>query len=236
DAFLACRFVIDHLKRHATFWKKEILLSGEERWVQGCPGCEEAAHQWDALYNRDGAPQPGNNGHAQPAPPHAQPLADWRGLRVGLLTLSDSRTQSTDQSGAALATLLSDWGATITRRALLPDDQSAIQELLCQWADGQPLDIIVTTGGTGPGARDVTPEATRAVCNRELPGFAELIRAAGLQQTRNAILTRGVTAVRGSTIVINLPGSTRGAVHSLQAVADLLPHALRMVTGGGHGP
>ncbi|MBF0461101.1 MAG: MogA/MoaB family molybdenum cofactor biosynthesis protein [Magnetococcales bacterium] len=158
----------------------------------------------------------------------------WSGLQIGLLTLSDSRNQATDQSGAALEALALEWGATVMLRAIMPDDQPGIQDCLVDWADDKRLDLIVTTGGTGPGPRDVTPEATRAVCQRELPGFAEQIRAAGLAQTRNALLTRGVAAFRGQTFVINLPGSTRGAVCSLEAIADLVPHAVRMARGGGH--
>ena len=220
DAFLACRFVIDQLKHHATFWKKELLHSGEERWIPACPGCEAAAGQW----------------HAQPP---VEPLVTrsavvWTGLRVGILTLSDSRSPATDQSGAALEGLVLGFGATVVLRALVPDDLPRIQALLVDWADDKRLDLILTTGGTGPGPRDVTPEASRAVCNRELPGFAEQIRAAGLVQTRNALLTRGVAAWRGMTLVINLPGSTRGAVCSLEAIADLVPHALRMARGEGH--
>ncbi len=201
DAFLACRFVIDHLKHQATFWKKEILSSGEERWIH---------------------------------PPTAAPAVSWSGLRVAILTLSDSRTHSTDQSGAALERLVLGFGATVALRTVMPDDRQRIQDLLIQWADTQSLEVILTTGGTGPGPRDVTPEATRAVCQRELPGFAEQIRAAGMKQTRNALFTRGVAAFRGTTLVINLPGSTRGATHSLETIADLVPHALRMANGGGH--
>ncbi|MEO5364403.1 MAG: molybdenum cofactor biosynthesis protein MoaE [Magnetococcus sp. DMHC-8] len=239
DAFLACRFVIDQLKRHATFWKKELLQSGEERWVGVCPGCEAAASQWEAQSGPAHAHAPAHPAPLQPpaiavARVPTSPAVSWSGLRVGILTLSDSRTLATDQSGAALAALATGFGATVAFHTVLPDEQQAIQDLLLDWADDKRLDLILTTGGTGPGPRDVTPEATRAVCHRELPGFAELIRAAGLQQTRTAILTRGVTAWRGTTLVINLPGSTRGAVHSLETVADLVPHALRMASGGGH--
>ncbi|MEO5340528.1 MAG: molybdenum cofactor biosynthesis protein MoaE [Magnetococcus sp. MYC-9] len=225
DAFLACRFVIDHLKRRATFWKKERLSSGEERWVHNCPGCEEAARQWESAQ------------HATSSTPLSEPprhAVDWTGLRVGILTLSDSRNLTTDQSGAMLEGLVLGYGATVAHRAILPDDQPSIQACLVRWADDDKLDLVLTTGGTGPAPRDVTPEATRAVCGQELPGLAEWMRAAGVAQTRTALLSRGITAVRGATLVVNLPGSTRGARHSLEVVADLLPHALRMVHGGGH--
>ncbi|MBF0185286.1 MAG: MogA/MoaB family molybdenum cofactor biosynthesis protein [Magnetococcales bacterium] len=158
----------------------------------------------------------------------------WQGLRLGILTLSDSRSASTDQSGQTLFQLAGQWGGEVVVRQVIPDNQSDIQQLLVDWVDRLQLDLILTTGGTGPGPRDVTPEATRAVCQREMPGFAEQIRSSGLQQTRNALFTRGVAAFRGTTLIVNLPGSTRGASHSLKAIADLVPHALRMAKGGGH--
>ncbi|MBF0096193.1 MAG: MogA/MoaB family molybdenum cofactor biosynthesis protein [Magnetococcales bacterium] len=171
-----------------------------------------------------------------PAPAATPATANWQGLRLGILTLSDSRTQANDQSGAALQQLAEEWHGRVEVRTLIADNQHEIAETLRAWSDQLQLDLILTTGGTGPGPRDVTPEATRAVCNRELPGFAEQIRAAGLQQTRNALFTRGITALRGTTLIVNLPGSTRGASHSLRAIADLVPHALRMARGGGHHP
>ncbi|MBF0583200.1 MAG: molybdenum cofactor biosynthesis protein MoaE [Magnetococcales bacterium] len=235
DAFLACRFVIDHLKRQATFWKKEVLQSGEERWIHNCPGCDSQAGQWNPPQSghqtEPGPPSPAANPHQPSSSGHT---VRWTGLQVGILTLSDSRSLATDQSGAALEQMVKDFGAEGVVRSILPDDRLTIQNLLSQWAREKRLDLILTTGGTGPGPRDCTPEATRAVCDRELPGFAELIRAAGLQQTRNAIFTRGVAAFCGNTLIINLPGSTRGATHSLEAIADLVPHALRMANGGGH--
>ena len=268
DAFDACRFVIDHLKVRATFWKKEVTVAGGERWVHGCPGCEAAASQWDDLKQvahvghpvqvggageareAEEAEEAGEAGTVSPAydghgtqgahdsgtqGAHTHPLGiSWPGLRVGLLTLSDSRDRTSDRSGDALEGLVLGFGAHVAVREIMADDEQAIQALLMRWVDDRRLDVILTTGGTGPGPRDVTPEATRAVSRRELPGFGELIRAAGLQQTRHAVFTRGVAAFRASTLILNLPGSTRGAVHSLDAVADLVPHALRMARGGGH--
>jgi molybdopterin adenylyltransferase len=237
EAFLACRYVIDHLKHKATFWKKELLLSGTERWVHSCPGCEAAMAAWQETAHTPLAPTP----HASDCRHHQSPAAsaeaaapNWSGLRLGILTLSDSRTLANDQSGTALQQLAEAWHGQVALRTLIPDNQHAIEETLRAWSDQQQLDLILTTGGTGPGPRDVTPEATRAVCTRELPGFAEQIRAAGLQQTRNALFTRGVAALRGTTLIINLPGSRRGASHSVRAIADLVPHALRMAKGGGH--
>lgn len=222
-AFDACRFLIDHLKLQATFWKKEITGDGAEKWVDSCPGCEAAGQALSA-------------DKVSSLPPHSHGASvSWSGLQVGILTLSDSRDQSRDGSGDALEVIVRRYGARMRVREVLPDDASAIQNRLIHWADERGLEVILTTGGTGPGPRDVTPEATRAVCNRELPGLAEQIRAVGLKHTRNAVLTRGVAAFRGGTLVINLPGSTRGATQSLDAVADLVPHALKMARGGGHG-
>ena len=159
---------------------------------------------------------------------------DWSGLQVGILTLSDSRDKSRDKSGDALEQLVLSAKATLSVRDLVVDDFGAIKTILTAWTDQQKLDVILTTGGTGPSPRDVTPEVTREICNRELPGFGELIRQAGLLETRNAVFTRGIAAFRHNTLVINLPGSTRGAATSFKAIADLVPHALKMAHGQGH--
>ncbi len=247
-AFDACRYMIDHLKLHATFWKKEIFKSGEERWVESCPGCEAAASQWHdtASVEHIHPPlksttdptlkQPHNSQkHQSKYLDHPHHQSGWIDMKVGILTLSDSRNRNTDKSGDALAGEVRDLGGIVAERAILADEQKPIESLLCYWSDKRQLDLILTTGGTGPGPRDITPEATRAVTDRELPGFSEQIRQEGLKQVRTALLTRGVSAFRNSTLIINLPGSTRGALHSLQAIKELIPHALRMARGGGHG-
>ncbi|MBF0295633.1 MAG: molybdenum cofactor biosynthesis protein MoaE [Magnetococcales bacterium] len=225
DAFDACRYMIDYLKKSATFWKQEITTGGTARWVEVCPGCEAAAGRWEEPNNMPGCKEH-DHGHGR--------TVAWHDVRVGILTLSDSRERATDASGDALEGLVRGYGGVVAARDLLPDDREKIRERLHHWAREEQLNVILTTGGTGPGPRDVTPEATRDVCDRELPGFAELIRAAGLRKKRSAALTRGVSAFCDRTLVINLPGSTRGAVESLEAVADLVPHALRMAHGGGH--
>lgn len=163
-----------------------------------------------------------------------QPIPNWRDLRVGILTLSDSRGRESDTSGDALEQEIKILGAERAARELLPDEQLKIEELLRKWADKLCLDVILTTGGTGPGPRDITPEATRAITQRELPGIAELMRRSGLIATRNAALARGIAALRGSTLIINLPGSKNGALQNLQSIADLVPHILRMARGEGH--
>jgi len=156
-----------------------------------------------------------------------------RTLSAGVLTLSDSRGPDEDESGKALKACLAKEGFSINNYSVIPDDERKIQDTLTAWADAG-LDLIVTTGGTGPGPRDRTPEATAAVIERNMPGFAELIRLEGLKKTRRACLSRGISGIRGKTIIINLPGSRKGALESLQAVVDLIPHAIAMMEGGGH--
>jgi molybdenum cofactor synthesis domain-containing protein len=113
--------------------------------------------------------------------------------------------------------------------AILPDEESAIRERLTAWADNAGLDVILTTGGTGFAPRDVTPEATRAVIERETPGLAEAMRAASLKVTPHAMLSRIVTGIRKKTLIINLPGSPKGAVENLQVVIPVLPHAIQLL-------
>ena len=152
-------------------------------------------------------------------------------LRFGILTLSDrsARGERADSSGPALAALVEAEGWSVTRQAILPDDESAIRAMLSEWADSGELNVILTTGGTGFSPRDVTPEATRAVIEREAPGLAEAMRASSLKITPHAMLSRIVTGIRKKTLIINLPGSPKGAVENLQVVMPVLPHALQLL-------
>ena len=152
-------------------------------------------------------------------------------IRFGILTLSDrsSRGERTDSSGPALTALVQGAGWTVVRQSLLPDDEAAIRELLAAWSDSAEIDVILTTGGTGFAPRDVTPEATRAVIEREAPGLAEAMRLASLKVTPHAMLSRIVTGIRGKTLIINLPGSPKGAVENLQVVIPVLPHAVQLL-------
>ncbi len=156
-----------------------------------------------------------------------------RELKAGVLTLSDSRTEAEDESGRALKEILERDGFTISRYAVIPDDEALIRDTLVAWSE-EGLDLLLTTGGTGPGPRDRTPEATAAVIERNMPGLSELIRMEGLKKTKRACLSRGVSGIRGKTIIVNLPGSRKGAVESLEAVVDQIPHAVLMMEGGGH--
>lgn len=156
-------------------------------------------------------------------------------LRAAVLTLSDrcSRGESVDTSGPALAeTLRQRLGAEVVRHDCLPDDRVLIAKTLCGWADGPAApDLILTTGGTGLAPRDVTPEATLEVLERRHSGLMELVRRRCYEKTPRAYLSRGEAGVRKRTLIINLPGSRRGAVESLEALLDILPHAIETLRG-----
>lgn len=152
-------------------------------------------------------------------------------IRFGILTLSDrsSRGERADSSGPALASLIEAEGWLVVKQALLPDDTATIQERLISWSEDTEIDVILTTGGTGFSPRDVTPEATRAVIEREAPGLAEAMRAASLRVTPHAMLSRVVTGIRGKTLIVNLPGSPKGAVENLQVILPVIPHAVQLL-------
>jgi len=152
-------------------------------------------------------------------------------IRFGILTLSDrsSRGERADASGPALAALVESEGWSVVKHEVLPDNESAIRARLASWADSGDMDVILTTGGTGFAPRDVTPEATRAVIEREAPGLAEAMRAASLRITPHAMLSRIVTGIRKKTLIINLPGSPKGAIENLQVVLPVLEHAIRLL-------
>lgn len=156
-------------------------------------------------------------------------------MRAGVLTVSDSsfRGDRADLSGPQVAERLRALGWQVTATGLVPDDCGAIRRALEEWAARDDLDAIFTTGGTGVAPRDVTPEATLAVIERQAPGLAEVMRAEGLKSTRRAALSRAVAGLCGSKLILNLPGSPRGAVESLNAIADLLPHVVELLHGRG---
>jgi molybdenum cofactor synthesis domain-containing protein len=157
-------------------------------------------------------------------------------ITVGILTVSDSCAEGRrqDASGPAIREILLAAGCVIGEERIVPDDQDTIGRELTRLAEGGGHDLVFTTGGTGLGPRDVTPEATAAVCDRLVPGLGELMRAQGLKKTRNAVLSRGIAGIRGKTLIINLPGSPRAVREGLEAILDVLPHALEMMRGGGH--
>lgn len=159
-----------------------------------------------------------------------------KSIRVAILTVSDSCARGTreDASGPAIREILLAGGYEIGEERLVADDRNAIARELTRLADEAGCSLVFTTGGTGLGPRDVTPEATLSVCDRLVPGLGELMRAAGLKKTRNAVLSRGIAALRGRSLIVNLPGSPKAVRECLEAIRDILPHALEMMRGGGH--
>jgi molybdopterin adenylyltransferase len=152
-------------------------------------------------------------------------------MRAAVITVSDSSFlgQRVDVSGPVVADLLLEHGFHVVSRLVVPDEQGEIEDALRQQCEVTSL--VVTTGGTGIAPRDVTPEATRAVCDRVLDGFAELMRTAGRKQTQFASLSRSVSGTRGRSLIVNLPGSPDGAKESLEAVISIIPHALSILDG-----
>lgn len=151
-------------------------------------------------------------------------------LKIAVLTVSDRSYQGerADQSGPALVEKISSQGWEVTSTAIVPDDQALIIDKLRTWSDGE-VDVILSTGGTGFSPRDITPEATKAVIERMAPGIAEAMRAASLDITPHAMLSRAVAGIRKRTLIVNLPGSPKAALENLEVILPVLPHAVDLL-------
>jgi molybdopterin adenylyltransferase len=154
-------------------------------------------------------------------------------IRIAVVTVSDSAVAGTreDRSGPALRERAESFGWAVSAVELVPDEIHEISAAIRRLADSGECAVVLTTGGTGVALRDVTPEATRAVMEREIPGLAELMRSEGRKFTPKAVLSRGLAGVRGRTLIVNLPGSPKGAVESLDAIAKLIPHIVDLLEG-----
>ncbi len=153
-------------------------------------------------------------------------------MRIGILTVSDrsARGEREDRSGPMVQQAVEAQGWAVVRTGIVADDQESIRTTLAAWADSREIDVILTTGGTGFAPRDLTPEATREVIEREAPGLVEAMRQAGLRHTPHAMLSRAVAGIRGRTLIVNLPGSPKGALEGLDVLRGVLPHAIAILT------
>lgn len=152
---------------------------------------------------------------------------------AAVLTISDSVSAGTrtDRSGPAVRERLEQLGWSVAVMEAIPDVVSEISDRISTLADGGQVSAIFTTGGTGIASRDITPEATRAIIDREIPGFGELMRLKGRESTPLAVLSRSLAGTRGKVLIVNLPGSPKGAVESLDAIVELVPHVLELLRG-----
>ena len=154
-------------------------------------------------------------------------------FKAAVLTVSDRsfRGERPDAGGPLVVEILKNAGYAVAETAIVPDEKGRIEAALRQWCDREPVDLIVTTGGTGFAPRDVTPEATLAVCDRLTPGIPEAMRYASLQVTSRAMLSRAQAGIRGGALIVNLPGSPKAAKENLEAVLPALSHGLEMLSG-----
>lgn len=156
-------------------------------------------------------------------------------IRAAVVTVSDRsfRKVRPDSSGPAVAALLAALPAAVEQQVVIPDEADSIRRALCHFSDDLGLDLVVTTGGTGVAPRDVTPEATASVLDRQIPGMAEAMRAGSLKKIASAMLSRAVVGIRGTTMIVNLPGSPAGAKENLEEILSVIPHAIGKIRDEG---
>ncbi len=154
-------------------------------------------------------------------------------INVGILTISDkgSQGQRQDKSGGVIRDVVSGLESAVVRYEIVPDESDAIAARLAEWADGGGIDVVFTTGGTGLGRRDVTPEATLSIIDKEVPGIAEAMRVKSLEKTPMAMLSRAVAGMRGACLIVNLPGSPKAVKECLEVILPALPHAVEIIKG-----
>ncbi|MGH9947466.1 MAG: MogA/MoaB family molybdenum cofactor biosynthesis protein [Pyrinomonadaceae bacterium] len=152
-------------------------------------------------------------------------------MKAAILTISDTRTEETDASGDLLVGLLSEFGATVMGKWIVSDDLDVIREKLLELCEAGNIDLIITTGGTGFAPRDNTPEATMAVIERETPGIAEAMRRESAKHTPMAMLSRGVCGIRGKTLILNFPGSSKAVAECFEVVRPVLTHSIKLISG-----
>ena len=157
-------------------------------------------------------------------------------IKTAILTISDSCSKGIreDISGQTIAEMLPENNFQISKKIIVPDNTQEIANELINFCDKDEIDIVFTTGGTGLGPYDVTPEATASISDKLVPGISEIIRAEGFKKTPNAALSRGISCIRKNTLIINLPGSPKGVRESLEVILTFIPHAIKMMRGGGH--
>jgi len=153
-------------------------------------------------------------------------------LRIGILTVSDrsARGERPDLAGPAIEKLIVEQGWSVVRLEIMPDEMLILREVLANWADSGNMDIILTTGGTGFSPRDITPEATKAVIERDAPGLVEAMRTASLKVTAHGMLSRAGAGIRGRALIVNLPGSPRAAIENLNVILPVLKHAVELLS------
>lgn len=161
-------------------------------------------------------------------------MSDFR-IKVAVIIASDTRSKgiNKDETIPLLKQFIEESGWELIDASIIPDERELLREKMIYYSDSLKVDLILTSGGTGPSKRDVTPEATKDVIDKEMPGFSEIMRMESFKITKTAILSRGISGIRNDTLIINLPGSPKGAIDSLSIIRDAIPHCIEIIQGKG---